>query len=447
MPYLKLSAACLAYGHVPLLDHADFQLDPGERVALIGRNGTGKSSLLAALAAGTGRGRLDDGEVWAQPGIRVGYVPQEPPFDPAMNVFQAVVSGMGETSALLADYHDISHQLAEGQGDHDALLARMDTLQHELEARGAWAYEAQAERVIDRFGLDPEASVGSLSGGQKKRLALAQARGYSSHLIDQLQQLAMRGHQQFYRHRSHLGAQIIRFVIAGFPQLVRHEWRAVLAGCLLFFGALIGMGLLTYLFPELIYSLIAPEQVREMERMYDPGAQRIGRFAERDSGDDWMMFGFYIMNNIGIAFQTFASGLIFGLGSLFFLLYNGLVIGAIAGHLTRIGYSETFWSFVIGHGAFELTAIAFAGAAGFKLGWALLAPGRLPRGEALRRAARQAIQLGYLPRLHIKYTSKDTIGQIYVPSVNLMLYLAVVVLVYRQTSNYLYLLISVRLSG
>ena len=175
MPYLKLNDACLAYGHVPLLDHADFQLDPGERVALIGRNGTGKSSLLAALAAGTGKGRLDDGEVWVQPGIRVGYVPQEPPFDPTMTVFQAVVSGMGETSALLAEYHDISHHLAEGQGDHDALLSRMDTLQHELESRGAWAYEAQAERVIDRFGLDPEARVGALSGGQKKRLALAQA--------------------------------------------------------------------------------------------------------------------------------------------------------------------------------------------------------------------------------------------------------------------------------
>ncbi|HLO64903.1 MAG TPA: ATP-binding cassette domain-containing protein [Azonexus sp.] len=175
MPYLKLSDACLAYGHVPLLDHADFQLDPGERVALIGRNGTGKSSLLAAMAAGSGKGRLDDGEVWVQPGIRVGYVPQEPPFDPAMNVFQAVVSGMGETSALLAEYHSVSHRLGEGQGDHEALLARMDTLQHELEARGAWAYEAQAERVIDRFGLDPEASVGALSGGQKKRLALAQA--------------------------------------------------------------------------------------------------------------------------------------------------------------------------------------------------------------------------------------------------------------------------------
>ncbi|MGV0975199.1 MAG: ATP-binding cassette domain-containing protein [Azonexus sp.] len=175
MPYLKLSDACLAYGHVPLLDHADFLLDPGERVALIGRNGTGKSSLLAALAAGSGKGRLDDGEVWVQPSIRVGYVPQEPPFDSESTVFEAVISGMGEASKLLAAYHEVSHRMAEGEGDHDALLARMETLQHEMEACGAWTYEAQAEKVIDRFGLDPDASVGSLSGGQKKRLALAQA--------------------------------------------------------------------------------------------------------------------------------------------------------------------------------------------------------------------------------------------------------------------------------
>ena len=175
MPYLKLSSACLAYGHVPLLDHADFLLDPGERVALIGRNGTGKSSLLAALAAGSGRGKLDDGEVWVQPGIRVGYVPQEPPFDVEMTVFEAVTSGMGEAAKLLAAYHEVSHQMAEPDADHDVLLARMETLQHEMEACGAWAYEAQAERVIERFSLDPDALVGSLSGGQKKRLALAQA--------------------------------------------------------------------------------------------------------------------------------------------------------------------------------------------------------------------------------------------------------------------------------
>jgi uncharacterized membrane protein SpoIIM required for sporulation len=226
-----------------------------------------------------------------------------------------------------------------------------------------------------------------------QQLALAQARGYSSHLIEQLQQLAMRGHQQFYRHRSPLGAQLIGFLLGGFPRLVRAEWRCVLAASLLFFGSLLAMGTLVYAFPELIYSLVDPEQVASMERMYDPDASRLGRFAERGSGDDWMMFGYYIMNNIGIAFQTFASGLLFGLGSLFFLLFNGLMIGAVAGHLTQIGYGATFWSFVVGHGAFELTAIALAGGAGLKLGWALLAPGRLSRGEALRLAAARSVRL------------------------------------------------------
>ncbi|MEF8767119.1 ATP-binding cassette domain-containing protein [Candidatus Accumulibacter contiguus] len=180
MPYLILSDASLAFGHVPLLEHADFQLDAGERVALIGRNGTGKSSLLSALA---GCGALDDGKVWLQPGLRIGYVPQEPPFDADLTVFAAVVAGMGELSALLAEYHAVSHALGEPAADHEQLLERMQALQTELEARHAWSFEAQAERVIQRFSLDADALVGTLSGGQKKRLALAQALAVSPELL------------------------------------------------------------------------------------------------------------------------------------------------------------------------------------------------------------------------------------------------------------------------
>ena len=224
-------------------------------------------------------------------------------------------------------------------------------------------------------------------------LALAQERGYSSYLVDPLQQLALRGHQQLYRHRSQLAANVLSFVLADFPRLVREQWRFVLIASLLFFGSLLGIALLVYLFPDLIYSIVSPQQVAEMQGMYDPEASRLGRAAERASSEDWMMFGYYVMHNIGIAFQTFAAGLLFGLGSVFFLIFNGLIIGAISGHLTEIGYGQTFWSFVIGHGAFELTAIALAGAAGLQLGWALIAPGQLTRGESLRLAARKSVQL------------------------------------------------------
>jgi len=228
-----------------------------------------------------------------------------------------------------------------------------------------------------------------------QHLALARQRGYSSHLVDNLQHLAMRGHHQLYRRRGQIMAHLAAFILADFPRQVRQHWPFVLTAALLFMGSLLLTGCLVYQFPDLIYAIVDPDQVRAMENMYDPDRSRLGPASERLAGDDWMMFGYYIMNNIGIAFQTFASGLLLGLGSLFFLLFNGLSIGAVAGHLSEIGYRQTFFSFVIGHGAFELTAIVLAGAAGLRLGWALLTPGPLSRGEALKHAARASLQLVY----------------------------------------------------
>lgn len=226
-----------------------------------------------------------------------------------------------------------------------------------------------------------------------QHLALAEERGYSSRLVERLGQLAMAGHQVFYRRGSRFLAGLIAFVLAGFPRLVRREWRLVsIAGGLLF-GVLALCTLLFYLYPELIYSLFDPQKIAEMEYLYDPVARRLGRFGERGAGDDWRMFGYYIMHNIGLAFQMFAGGLPLGLGSLAYLIYNGLAMGAIAGHLSHIGSGSTFWPFVVGHAAFELCALAIAGASGLRLGASLLAPGQLSRAEALRQGAKAGVGL------------------------------------------------------
>ncbi|HZV66783.1 MAG TPA: ATP-binding cassette domain-containing protein [Telluria sp.] len=170
MAVISLSSAQLAFGHVALLDHAEFSLETTERVGLIGRNGTGKSSLLKVIS---GRFKLDDGLLVMQQGLKIAYVEQEPTFDPAMSVFDAVAAGMGEQQAMLAEYEALTGQF--GQGDDEALMDRMHELQVKLDATDGWSLVNKVDTTLDRLNLSKDALMGTLSGGMQKRVALAVA--------------------------------------------------------------------------------------------------------------------------------------------------------------------------------------------------------------------------------------------------------------------------------
>ena len=223
--------------------------------------------------------------------------------------------------------------------------------------------------------------------------ALAGSRNYSPALLERLHGLVLRGHPQLYRQHSAWGWRTLHFIMQGFPRTVRVHSAYVWLSLLVFLLPALLVGIGCYLDGDLIYSIMDNQQVAGMESMYDPANRNPGRSVERASETDFVMFGYYIMNNIGIGFRTFAGGILLGIGTLVLLLFNGVVLGGVAGHLTRLGYQDTFWPFVSGHGAFELTAIVICGAAGLMLGHAILAPGQRTRLMALKQQARAALQL------------------------------------------------------
>jgi uncharacterized membrane protein SpoIIM required for sporulation len=223
-----------------------------------------------------------------------------------------------------------------------------------------------------------------------QHLALARDRHYGPDLVDRLNRLALAGHYALYGARSSGRNAALDFVLAGFPRLVRAEWRYVTLATLLFFGPLVALTFLVQWQPAIAYYLLAPQEIATMQSMYSSSAERLGA---RAADSDVLMFAYYIWNNVRIGFQTFAGGIAFGLGTLFFLLYNGTVIGAVAGFLTHAGLGQNFWSFVSGHSAMELVAIALSGAAGLRLAHGLVAPGAFSRKQALVRAAQPAVRV------------------------------------------------------
>ena len=230
-------------------------------------------------------------------------------------------------------------------------------------------------------------------------LAIARRRHYPAELVNRLEELVIAGHQSFYA-RDTSGFRPVRFLTVGFPSAVRRNWRLVLFSAALFFGPLIAMPLLVVWRPTLAYFWVDGQVLDSAAEMYldlEHGGFAGGNFgqssAARGADTDLFMWAFYIWNNISIDFRTFAWGIFFGIGAVFMMLYNGLTIGVITGHVINAGASHSFFTFTCTHGAPELIGAVVAGAAGMRLGFALLLPGNWRRMRAVSLAAKDAFQL------------------------------------------------------
>ena len=173
MPLLTLDSVSLAFGHLPLFENASLQIEAGERIALIGRNGSGKSSLLKVVA---GDVPPDAGSVWRAPGLRVSRLDQDVPLTGTRTVFEEISSGLGELGTLVSKYHEAAVTVAETTGaPHDRALEVLGQLQHQLEERAGWSLEQKVELVISRLSLPADRKVGELSGGWRRRALLGKA--------------------------------------------------------------------------------------------------------------------------------------------------------------------------------------------------------------------------------------------------------------------------------
>ena len=222
-------------------------------------------------------------------------------------------------------------------------------------------------------------------------LNTARSNGFDPALIERLNRLTLEGNQILYGSKPFSIRLFSEFIFRTFPRSVRTQWKSFGACCLIFFGLAVFSALACIRFPGFVYELMSPWEASMLEDMYNPESPHY--LTPREVSTDADMFGYYIYNNISIAFMTFAGGLLAGVGSLFFLAFNGIFIGVVAGHIINCGYNGTFFSFVIGHSAFELTAIVLSAAAGFQLGYRLFITQGLSRGAALRDAGRTALPL------------------------------------------------------
>ncbi|MGA0808542.1 MAG: ATP-binding cassette domain-containing protein, partial [Burkholderiaceae bacterium] len=172
MPLITITDAQLAFGHLPLLWNTGFSLDEGERLGLIGRNGTGKSSLLKIVA---GLEHLDDGRRQIAQNLRLTYLAQEPDLDDNKTVFETVSEGLIQVKALREEFEQLSERIGQYSEDTESLHKKLDEIQSAIESQSGWQWEQRVDETMARLGLASERKIAGLSGGLRKRVALAQA--------------------------------------------------------------------------------------------------------------------------------------------------------------------------------------------------------------------------------------------------------------------------------
>jgi uncharacterized membrane protein SpoIIM required for sporulation len=243
-------------------------------------------------------------------------------------------------------------------------------------------------RRLDKLAPASIARAAALYRAVCSDLMRAEGAGYGGDVVDLLHTLAARGHNAIYTSPPYRLRAIFDLLAVDFPRTLRKHARFmalaaalfVLPGLLGFFGARASRAFALHVLPE--------STAEQMEESYAEGFNK-----GRSEGQDASMAGFYVWNNVGIAFRCFATGVLLGLGSAFFLVYNGLVIGAVAGLVSRAGHGINLLTFTCGHSAFELSAVVISGAAGMIMGYALVDTGGLTRWASVRRKARDLANL------------------------------------------------------
>lgn len=222
-------------------------------------------------------------------------------------------------------------------------------------------------------------------------LTIARTRGYSNQLIVRLNNLVQRGHNLLYTKRLGFVRGFLNFFTHTFPRAVRFQKMYILLSFLAFVCPGLGMSYMISTQPEFIHTVLSDEQLYQYQEMYDPDSKLQSQ--ERTAMQNITMFGHYIFNNTSIGLLVFINGLVFGIGSIIVLTINGIFIGSIITYLCIAGYSSTVLPFVVGHGAFELTAIVIAGAAGLRMAKGVFIPGVYARKTSIKIASKEAFIL------------------------------------------------------